>query len=54
VKANKEAIVSAGAIGSPKLLQLSGIGPASILQNANISVVVDLPGVGTNYRQSES
>jgi choline dehydrogenase-like flavoprotein len=53
VKVSKEAIVSAGVIGSPKLLQLSGIGPAPILQSANISVVIDLPGVGTNYRQSE-
>ena len=41
-----------GALGAGmgKLLQLSGIGPASVLQNANVSVLIDLPGVGTNYR----
>jgi choline dehydrogenase-like flavoprotein len=51
VKVNKEVVLSGGVIGSPRLLQVSGIGPASLLTSLNISVVVDLPGVGTNYRE---
>jgi choline dehydrogenase len=43
--------VTAGAIGSPRILQLSGIGPASALMKANVSVVLDLPGIGSNYRK---
>lgn len=44
-------IVSAGAIASPKLLMLSGIGPAAQLQNFGIDVVADLPGVGQNLQE---
>jgi choline dehydrogenase-like flavoprotein len=44
-------ILSAGAIQSPKLLQLSGIGPAALLQAHGIEVVADLPGVGRNLRE---
>ena len=47
---NKEVIVSAGVIGSPKILQLSGIGPSALLNKLNIPVNVDLAGVGTNYQ----
>ena len=43
-----EVILCAGAIGSPHLLQLSGIGPADTLRWHGIDVVVDLPGVGDN------
>ncbi|MBT3534413.1 MAG: choline dehydrogenase [Rhodospirillaceae bacterium] len=43
-----EIILAAGSIGSPHLLQLSGIGPAAVLANAGISPVHDLPGVGAN------
>ena len=43
-----EVIVCAGAIGSPHLLQLSGIGPADVLRTHGIDVRVDLPGVGEN------
>ena len=46
-KKGSEIIISAGALGSPQLLMLSGIGPADHLRSFNISVVVDLPGVGT-------
>ncbi len=45
-----EIIISAGAIGSPQLLMLSGIGRAEDLERHNIKVVMDLPGVGQNLR----
>ncbi len=44
--AERETIVSAGAIGSPKLLMLSGIGPAAALARQGVKAVHDLPGVG--------
>lgn len=47
-RADAEVIVTSGAIGSPKLIMLSGIGPAAHLQQHGISVVQDLPGVGQN------
>ena len=43
-----EIILSAGAVGSPQLLLLSGVGPAEHLQQMGIPVVLDLPGVGRN------
>ena len=46
----EEIIVSAGAIGSPHLLMLSGIGPAAHLQSFGIPVVQDMQGVGQNLR----
>lgn len=50
VTAAREIILSAGAIHSPKLLQLSGIGPAALLQAHGIPVLVDAPQVGQNLR----
>ena len=50
VRARKEVIMSAGAIGSPQLLMLSGIGDANHLQNVGISVKKNLPGVGRNLQ----
>lgn len=50
LKANKEVIVSAGAINSPQVLMLSGIGPKSELDKHNIPVQIDLPGVGENLQ----
>ena len=46
--ANREVIVAASSINSPKLLQHSGIGPAAVLKAAGVPVVRDLPGVGEN------
>ena len=51
VRAGREIIVSAGAIQAPKLLQLSGIGPASLLKPLGIEVVIDAPDVGQNLRE---
>ncbi len=50
VQATREVILSAGAIGSCQLLQLSGIGPAALLQQHGIAVVKDAPGVGANLQ----
>ncbi|THH20178.1 hypothetical protein EW146_g1129 [Bondarzewia mesenterica] len=47
----KEVIVSAGAIMSPQILELSGIGDKDLLQKAGIDVIVDLPGVGANVQE---
>lgn len=50
IAADKEVILAAGAIGSPKLLMLSGIGDASALRRLGIKVVENLPGVGENLQ----
>ena len=50
IRANKEIILSAGALQSPQLLQLSGIGPAALLREFNIPIIQDLPGVGENLQ----
>ncbi len=48
--ARAEVILSAGAIGSPQILQCSGIGCAGLLQRVGVPVVLDLPGVGENLQ----
>lgn len=48
--AERETVLTAGAIGSPHILQLSGIGPASALQQCGITPVLDAPGVGENLQ----
>jgi choline dehydrogenase len=50
VRAAREVILSAGAIGTPQLLQLSGIGPGALLQQHGVPVLKDTPGVGANLQ----
>jgi choline dehydrogenase len=50
VAVGHEAVIAAGAIGSPQLLMLSGIGPADELSRLGIAVAADLPGVGQNLQ----
>ncbi len=49
-RANAEVILAGGAVNSPQLLQLSGIGPGELLREHGIAVVKDLPGVGGNLQ----
>jgi len=50
LRARKEVILSAGSVGSPHILQLSGIGPREVLEKAGIEVNHHLPGVGENLQ----
>lgn len=50
ISAEREVILAAGGVGSPKLLMLSGIGNASDLRRLGIDVVENLPGVGQNFQ----
>ena len=50
VHARREVILSAGSIGSPHLMQVSGLGPAGLLAEHQVPVAVDLPGVGENLQ----
>ncbi|MDF1854616.1 GMC family oxidoreductase N-terminal domain-containing protein [Pseudooceanicola sp.] len=49
-RASREVILSAGAIGSPHILQLSGFGPAAMLAAKGIEVIRDIPGIGQNLQ----
>ena len=49
VETDGEIIVCSGALATPKILMLSGIGPADHLRSHGINVAVDLPGVGINF-----
>lgn len=51
VRARAEVILSAGALASPQLLQLSGIGPAGVLRAAGVPVLADRPRVGAGMRE---
>jgi choline dehydrogenase len=50
VRARREVILSAGTINTARLLQISGVGPASLLAQLGVPVVHELPGVGANFR----
>ena len=50
VSAAREVLLCAGSVGSPQILQLSGLGPAALLQRHGIPVLDDLPGVGANLQ----
>jgi choline dehydrogenase len=50
LRAARSVVMSAGAIGTPQLLQLSGLGPAPLLREHGIDVLHDLPGVGENLQ----
>lgn len=50
VTCSREVILAAGAIFSPTILQLSGIGPEDVLKSLNVPVRVSLPGVGANLQ----
>ncbi|KAK0610520.1 hypothetical protein B0T17DRAFT_500130 [Bombardia bombarda] len=54
VYAAKEVIIAGGALSTPKVLQLSGVGPKKLLQKFNIPVVADLPGVGQNLQDQST
>ncbi|RPB16228.1 GMC oxidoreductase [Morchella conica CCBAS932] len=54
VNATVEVVVAAGAVHTPQLLQLSGIGPRTLLEELGVEVVSDLPGVGSNFQDHPS
>ena len=50
ISAKKEVILSAGAVHTPQVMQLSGLGPKDVLEEAGIETIVELPGVGKNFQ----
>lgn len=54
VKAKKEVVITAGAFGSPQLLELSGIGRRKVLEAANVECLIDLRGVGGEFSRCHS
>lgn len=53
VKAKREVILAAGAIHTPQVLMLSGVGPKAHLKECGIDAKVDLPGVGSNFQDHD-
>lgn len=53
-RASKEVIVAAGALHTPQILQLSGVGPKALLNSLDIPVVSDVPGIGSNLQDQTS
>jgi choline dehydrogenase-like flavoprotein len=51
---SQNVILAAGAVNTPRLLQLSGVGPAGLLKSLGIKVVLDSPGVGANFQDHPS
>ena len=52
VRARRLVVLSAGAFGSPGILERSGIGAKAVLEKCSVEQLVDLPGVGENYQGS--
>lgn len=50
LRSDKEVILATGAVHTAQILQLSGIGPAALLEPLGIEIVADLPGVGANFQ----
>jgi len=50
VTANSDVVLSAGVFNTPTILHRSGIGPAAFLKSVGVTVVLDLPGVGSNFQ----
>jgi choline dehydrogenase len=50
IKINKEIIIAGGSVGSPQILQLSGVGPKATVEAVGISSTIDLPGVGQHVK----
>lgn len=50
IKSEKMVVISAGTLGTPLLLERSGVGNEKVLENAGIDVVANVPGVGENFR----
>lgn len=54
VKCNKEVVLSAGALNSPQIMMLSGLGPKAYLEACGVEVIQDMPGVGQNLHDHAS
>ena len=50
IKANKLVVVSAGALGTPQILERSGVGNPKVLNDVGIQIIADVPGVGESYQ----
>lgn len=50
VSCSREVILAAGAVHTPQILELSGIGSADVLNDFDIPVAINLPGVGNNFQ----